>query len=146
MKAKYVHLDLFYVWGGGELKAILFRTITVLSAGHGGIGHTDRVNVGDFESGEANRLHIPPAPLPRGGGGDDFKINLKKEKKRSEEKEGKGKTKRQSDKKRIGMVGKTREIESKKGDFAVMILEAFFKSGIGRISKSMLHYSTLYNE
>ena len=78
-----------------------------------------------FESGETNRHHIPPAPLPKGGGGNDFKIKLKKEKKRSKEKEGKGKTKRQSDKKRAGMVGKTRDIESKKGDFAVMILEAF---------------------
>jgi len=114
MKAKYVHLDLFYVWGGGELKAILFRTITVLSAGHGGIGHTDRVNVGDFESGEANRLHIPPAPLPRGGGGDDFKINLKKEKKRSEEKEGKGKTKRQSDKKELEWWAKQGKLKAKK--------------------------------
>ena len=77
MKAKYVHLDLFYVWGGGELKAILFRTITVLSAGHG-IGHTDRVNVGDFESGEANRLHIPPAPLPKGGRGGWFQNKFEK--------------------------------------------------------------------
>ena len=41
------------------------------------------------------------------------------------------------------MVGQKRELEIKKYDFTVTILESFFKSGMGRLLKSMEQYTPL---
>ena len=52
------------------------------------------------------------------------------------------KKKKNKDKNR-GMVGEKREMESKKDDFAFTILGSFFKSGMGRFSKSMEQYTDI---
>ena len=66
-----------------------------------------------------------------------FQKGRKEGKKRREKKDKRTKNR--------GMVGKKREIESKKkDDFAVTILGSFFKSVMGRLSKSMKQYIINY--
>ena len=68
----------------------------------------------------------------------------KEGKRRKEEKIGE-KQKRNSKKtKNRGMVGKKGNWKAKKDDFAVTNLGSFFKSGMGRLSKSIEQYTPLH--